>query len=78
MNWLLYPLMISTIGSLSWNLKHHELNLLRLNALLLTVFHIHYGVSLVRQMCHHLRIYCFSLEKPEYKSPEQENLGKNQ
>ncbi|KAF7488445.1 Ethanolaminephosphotransferase 1 [Sarcoptes scabiei] len=78
MNWLLYPLMISTIGSLSWNLKHHELNLLRLNALLLTVFHIHYGICLVRQMCHHLRIYCFSLEKPEYKSPEQENLGKNQ
>ena len=75
-NWFLFPLTISTICVLCWNFNQYEVIVLRFNTLLFTVLHLHYGICVVRQMCRHFNIYCFSLAKPETKSPELENLGK--
>jgi len=73
-SWILLPLILSTLSATLWNLGYYELILLRLNALLYTFFHLHYGICVVRQMCDHFRINCFSLEKRQPKSPELENL----
>ena len=75
-NWLLLPLTLSTLSAILCNLSHYELLLLRANGLLYTLLHLHYGVCVVRQMCDHFNINCFSLAKREPKSPELENLGK--
>ncbi|XP_046914023.1 ethanolaminephosphotransferase 1 isoform X2 [Dermatophagoides farinae] len=75
-NWFLYPLTISTLCAIIGNIDHQqELRLLRINAIIYTILHLHYAICIVRQMCHHFGIYCFSLDRPEkIKSPEQENL----
>ena len=76
-NWLLLPLTLSTLGALLVDLKENELQLLRVNAILSTLVHLHYGICIVRQMCVHFNIYCFRLGKRQEKtSPELENLGK--
>ncbi|XP_075677435.1 ethanolaminephosphotransferase 1 isoform X2 [Dermatophagoides pteronyssinus] len=76
-NWFLYPLLLSTLCAIFGSISdQQELRLLRINAIIYTVLHLHYAICIVRQMCHHFGIYCFSLDKPDQtiKSPEQENL----
>lgn len=75
-NWLLLPLTLSTLSAILWDLNEYEILLLRANAVLHTLLHLHYGICVVRQMCDHFCINCFSLGKREPKSPELENLGK--
>lgn len=85
-NWLLYPLILSTIVSINSSItKQMELNLLRFDALILTLFHLHYAICVVRQMCFHLKIYCFTLKERKMidfnnlsaTKSEIENLGNN-
>lgn len=52
-----------------------ELLTLRLLALLLTVGHVHYAVSVVQQMCDHFKINCLSLVKRETESSRQHLLS---
>lgn len=51
-----------------------ELQLLRLLALVLTIGHIHYAVSVVQQMCDHFKINCLSLAKRESESSKERLL----
>lgn len=51
-----------------------ELLALRLLALILTIGHIHYAVSVVQQMCDHFKINCLSLTKCEAESSRQHLL----
>lgn len=50
-----------------------ELQSLRLLALFLTLYHIHYAVSVVQQMCDYLKINCLSLGKRD-SEPLRERL----
>lgn len=75
-NLLLIPVAFTAMSSIFWNLQGYELLLLRLITLATTLFHIHYAICVVRQMCEHFGIYCFTLGKRQTKSPELENLGK--
>lgn len=75
-NAFLYPLTLSMVISMIFDLGEYELALVRANAVLFCVMHVHYGVCLVRQMCDHFQINCFSLKRAQTKCPELENLGK--
>lgn len=73
-NWFLLPLSISVLSVFSIPIAlNHELLILRLITLLFCLLHIHYGVCVVRQMCDHFRINCFSLKKRDV-SPESVSL----
>lgn len=79
-NWLLLPITVSTLAATLLDLQGGELYLLRANALLYTAAHLHYGICVVRQMCDHFHINCFTLSKREpsaVRAPELENLGKD-
>ncbi|KAI1287612.1 Ethanolaminephosphotransferase 1 [Halotydeus destructor] len=63
-NWLLWPLSSAVLGVFTLEaVRKQEMQLLRLITAFVTIAHIHYGVCVVRQMCHHFRINCFSLVK---------------
>lgn len=61
-NWMLVP--VAAGVALSLGLEADELLVVRVLAAGVTLAHIHYGVFVVRQMCNHFRIHCFSLKKP--------------
>ena len=66
MNWLLVPLSASVAAIfVSETVRSHEVELLCLLTVVATVAHVHYGVCVVRQMCQHFGIDCFSLKKRE-------------
>lgn len=54
---------------------HFELILLRIVACFVTIGHIHFATGIVRQMCDHLRINAFSLEKRKSGSSRQHLLN---
>ncbi|XP_067126207.1 ethanolaminephosphotransferase 1 [Centruroides vittatus] len=63
-NWLLYP--VGIVMLLVFGLPQvgeKEIFLLRILTLFTVLAHINYGVHVVRQMCRHFKIYCFSLKK---------------
>jgi len=63
-NYLLLPyLLLVTMCLVVRTLGFWELYSLRLLAIAVTVAHVHYGTCVVRQMCDHFKIYCFSIKK---------------
>jgi ethanolaminephosphotransferase len=65
-NWLLVPLSAAVAAIfLSERVRREELNVLLVLTLVAIVAHVHYGVCVVRQMCRHFGIDCFSLRKRE-------------
>jgi ethanolaminephosphotransferase len=61
LNPLFLPLLLSI--SLSFLYPHIELNILWTYFFISLTAHVHYGVSVVQQLCSHFNIYCFSLQK---------------
>lgn len=65
-NWLLVPLSASVAAIfVSDTVRRHEVELLCLLTVVAIFAHVHYGVCVVRQMCRHFGIDCFSLKKRE-------------
>lgn len=62
LNLLLLPMALGVAGCL-W-LQADEHMVLGLLAALVTLAHLHYGICVVQQMCHHFHIHCFSLKRP--------------
>ena len=62
-NMLLVPLAIAVMVSLF--LPKYELVILYTYALVVVCAHLHYGISVVGELCEHFHIYCFSLTKKE-------------
>ena len=64
LNWFLIPLALVVLGIFYIPfLKHNEVVILKYISLVFCLLHIHYGVCVVRQMCDHFKINCFSLKK---------------
>jgi len=69
-NWFLYPLTAVTV--LCLNVKtfaDHELEILRALTVFFILAHIHYGVSITRQLCAHFNINCFTIKHQYEKVP---------
>lgn len=66
LNWLLVPLSAAELLILTtdWG-RSHEFQILCILTLVATSAHVHFGVCVVRQMCLHFGINCFSLKKRE-------------
>jgi len=63
-NWLLWPVSVGVLAVFGARLNGgQEAMLLHVLVVLVTIAHIHYGVCVVREMCDHFRINCFSLVK---------------
>jgi ethanolaminephosphotransferase len=62
-NWLLVPTSIFILLSILIKNAAFELFLTYTLCIFTTCAHIHYGTCVVRQMCKHLRINCFSIKK---------------
>ncbi|KAH7973986.1 hypothetical protein HPB49_008269 [Dermacentor silvarum] len=62
LNLLLLPVALGVAGCL-W-FQADETLVLCLLATLVALAHVHYGVCVVQQMCHHFHIHCFSLKRP--------------
>ncbi|XP_062507206.1 ethanolaminephosphotransferase 1-like [Corticium candelabrum] len=62
-NWLLSPLLV--IVPLALQSLANETMMLVLYVAVIAIYHLHYGVSVMRELCDHLNIYCFSIEKPQ-------------
>ena len=75
-NWFLLPLAVTVLAVLCIPMSlGSEILLLRVLSLVFCLMHIHYGVCVVRQMCQHFRINCFSLKKRD-RTEEEVSLGK--
>lgn len=64
LNWLLFPLLIALIAVVSGLTQLSETVLLFVLTTIVTMAHIHYGMSVVSQLSKHFHIYTFSLKKP--------------
>ncbi|KAG8445922.1 hypothetical protein GDO86_010644 [Hymenochirus boettgeri] len=64
LSWLLVPLTLSVLLVVSGFAQENETLLLVLQTALVTIAHIHYGVSVVNQLSKHFNILPFSLKKP--------------
>ena len=62
-NLLLIPLAIAVGVSLIFPV--YEAVILYTYALVVLCAHLHYGISVVGELCEHFHIYCFSLTKKE-------------
>lgn len=63
-NWLLAPTLLVVLVSVLTQWQFLEMFLLYFLCLFASIAHIHYGTCIVRQMCRHFRINCFSIKKP--------------
>ncbi|XP_039299223.1 ethanolaminephosphotransferase 1-like isoform X1 [Nilaparvata lugens] len=63
-NWLLGPTLLCVGVAMLFPSQSLELVLLYSLWALAMVAHIHYGSTVVRQMCRHFRISCFKIRKP--------------
>ncbi|CAB3255210.1 unnamed protein product [Arctia plantaginis] len=63
--WMFWPLLAAIIISL--NIPRLEYFMLHLMLILAVFGHIHYGVCMVRQICSHLNIKCFTVPKEKRK-----------
>ncbi|XP_018430337.1 PREDICTED: ethanolaminephosphotransferase 1 [Nanorana parkeri] len=64
LSWLLIPLTLVVLAVVSGFANENEALLLVLLTVLVTIAHIHYGVSVVNQLSKHFNILPFSLKKP--------------
>uniref|UniRef100_Q6GL79 Ethanolaminephosphotransferase 1 n=1 Tax=Xenopus tropicalis TaxID=8364 RepID=Q6GL79_XENTR len=64
LSWLLIPLTLAVVVSLSTVTPRDETLALVLLTVLVTLAHIHYGVNVVNQLSKHFNILPFSLRKP--------------
>uniref|UniRef100_A0A3B3SRN2 Ethanolaminephosphotransferase 1 n=1 Tax=Paramormyrops kingsleyae TaxID=1676925 RepID=A0A3B3SRN2_9TELE len=64
LSWLLLPMVLLVLLVASGVLKHSEGLVLHVWTGLVLLGHIHYGVSVVRQLSAHFHIFPFSLKKP--------------
>ncbi|XP_075125446.1 ethanolaminephosphotransferase 1 isoform X2 [Leptodactylus fuscus] len=64
LSWLLIPLALVVLAVVSGFAHDMEALLLMLLTALVTIAHLHYGVSVVNQLSKHFNIYTFSLKKP--------------
>lgn len=64
-NALLVPLALAVGVCLTIGTPSVELSLLYLLLVVTTLAHIHYGTYVVREMCRHFRINCFSIRQKE-------------
>ncbi|KAL3286342.1 hypothetical protein HHI36_000850 [Cryptolaemus montrouzieri] len=62
-NWLFIPLLLVMLLSVLTKISIIELLLTYFLFIFTTAAHIHYGTCLVRQMCRHFQINCFSIKK---------------
>lgn len=63
-NWTIYAIAGALVAVLAVEPSlANELMLLRLLAVLIAAGHLHYGICVVRQLCVHFRINCFSITK---------------
>lgn len=63
-SWLLIPVAVSVASALVLPVGPMlELYILYILTAFTVLAHLHYGVCLVRQMCRHLRVWCFKLKK---------------
>ncbi|KAL1500768.1 hypothetical protein ABEB36_006213 [Hypothenemus hampei] len=62
-NWLFLPTVLAIIVSGITRWSSVEMSLLYLLCIGTSISHIHYGTCVVRQMCRHFRINCFSIPK---------------
>ncbi|CAH1126507.1 unnamed protein product [Ceutorhynchus assimilis] len=62
-NWMLVPTLLAILVSVVSRLASLELSLLYLLCLGTSIAHIHYGTCVVRQMCRHFNINCFTIKK---------------
>lgn len=70
-NWLFLPLTLSIVLIIYEVIQaEQEKIVLYLLALLVTISHIHYGVCMVRQICNHLNIYCFTITSKPVKKQD--------
>lgn len=66
---MLVPLSMAVLGIVSCDvLRENEILVLRLLAGAATLVHVHFVVSVVKQMCRHFNINCFSLKKSQKTS----------
>ncbi|CAH0403053.1 unnamed protein product [Chilo suppressalis] len=63
--WMCWPLLAGV--SVSLYLPHLEIAVLYIIFVLSLAAHIHYGVCVVRQMCRHFKIQCFTVPKNKWK-----------
>ncbi|KAL8184951.1 UNVERIFIED_CONTAM: hypothetical protein K2H54_033255 [Gekko kuhli] len=64
LNWMLLPLTMVILITMSGLALQYETLLLYLLTIVITVAHIHYGVCVVNQLSKHFNIRPFSLRKP--------------
>ncbi|XP_060106660.1 ethanolaminephosphotransferase 1 isoform X2 [Heteronotia binoei] len=64
LNWMLLPLALVILIIMSGLVPQYETLLLCLLTVIITLAHIHYGVSVVNQLSKHFNIRPFSLRKP--------------
>ncbi|KAK4885714.1 hypothetical protein RN001_001985 [Aquatica leii] len=62
-NWLLFPTAALAFLSIVSKSAQFEIGLAYALCVLSALAHIHYAYCVVRQMCRHFRIYCFSLRQ---------------
>lgn len=64
-NWLFWPLIVGIV--VCFNQPYLESTILHAVLTLVVFAHIHYGVCVVRQICEHLNIKCFTVPKEKRK-----------
>lgn len=66
LNGLMYPvgLALAVVFGVPQLGSRKEILVLRVLVAVVTVAHLHYGIYVVKQMCKHFKINCFSLKKP--------------
>jgi ethanolaminephosphotransferase len=65
LHWMLLPVVLVCLSVLTIPaLAKYETLLLYMLSVFVTVAHVHYGMSTVKQMANYLNIYPFSIEKP--------------
>ncbi|XP_060793602.1 ethanolaminephosphotransferase 1 isoform X2 [Neoarius graeffei] len=64
LSWLLVPMVLVILLVISGVVQQSEMVLLYIWTAVVILTHIHYGVSVVRQLCGHFKICAFSLKKP--------------
>ncbi|CAG4939668.1 unnamed protein product [Colias eurytheme] len=60
-NWLIYPLVLSAVTSLTF--PRYEPTVFYTVTSFVVAAHVHYGACVVRQMCDHFRISCFHIKQ---------------
>lgn len=63
-NWMILPILLVVVLSLATQWANLEMVCLYSLCVAVTIAHLHYGTCVVRQMCRHFKINCFTIKKP--------------